>query len=493
MNARPASLPFLDLTLEDPAATARFAEALAPLLRPGDVLALSGDLGAGKTCLARALIQALSPGPVEVPSPTFTLVQTYETRPGAFWHFDLYRIERPEEAYELGIEEAFADAISAIEWPERLGPLLPETALAIELSPEAGGETRRLRIRSPGAFADRLDDLSRRLARPERLENFLKQAGWQEAARQPLAGDASFRRYLRLEGVKGRAVLMDAPPPMENVRPFATIAAWLKAAGYSAPGLLAQDAEQGFLLLEDLGDRRFDRLLSHPQQAVEAYGAAVDLLADLHRRTPPKGLKLQDPSLLLEEVSLVPDWYLPALTGKPCPPTLRRDYEEAWRAALARLPAFPPVLVLRDYFAENLLWLPDRAVLARVGLLDFQDAIAGHPAYDLISLVQDARRALPAELEEPMIERYIGASGVPPEPFRAACALLGAQRAARIVGLWPRLWRRDGKPRYLAFMDQTFTRLEHNLEHPALSPVRAWFDREIPPNLRRRKLPGAPE
>ncbi len=492
MSAPLQALSPLDLTLADPDATARFAEVVAELVRPGDVLALSGDLGAGKTSFARALINAICREPVEVPSPTFTLVQSYETPKGVLWHFDLYRIRQPEEAYELGIEEAFATGISVIEWPGRLGLLLPEGALHLDFAQAAGSDARRVRVGADSAFAERLPALASGVARMTAMTRFLDEAGWGAAVRRPLAGDASFRRYFRLMGESDTAVLMDAPPPFEDVRPFVAIAGWLGAQDYSAPRVRAADSAAGFLLLEDLGDGLYGRLLASGQDASALYGAAVDLLADLHRRAPPGGLDMQDVPRLLDELALIPDWYLPALTGRPCPAAVRAEYQAAWQAALAELPPFSPVLVLRDYFADNLLWLPGRSGLARVGLLDFQDAILGHPAYDLVSLLHDARRDLPPALCADLLQRYIAASGVEAEAFRTACALLGAQRNARIAGLWPRLWRRDNKPQYLAFLPRTFALLERDLAHPRLARVRAWFDREIPPALRRQKLPGAP-
>lgn len=322
---------------------------------------------------------------------------------------------------------------------------------------------------------------------------FLSRAGWGDAVRTKLAGDASFRKYERLRRGEDRAVLMDAPPPHEDVRPFLRIGHELLSHGYSAPRILAEDVEHGFLLLEDLGDDLYARLLGRGADEYMLYEAAIDFLLDLHRHPAAAGLAGYDEGRLIDEVALFSDWYLPALTGMPTSEVLRAEFRDLWHALAPEVTQPPRVLVLRDFHAENLLWLPDRAGAARVGLLDFQDAVAGHCAYDLVSLLEDARRDVAPELAEAMLRRYIAGSGHDAETFRRAYAILGAQRNLRIVGIFTRLWKRDGKPHYQAFMPRMWTLLERDLGHPALAELRAWIDRVVPPQKRRRPLPGLPQ
>ncbi len=326
---------------------------------------------------------------------------------------------------------------------------------------------------------------------------FLQQAGWHDAVRGPLAGDASFRRYERLRRDNGgsSAVLMDAPPPQEDVRPFVHIARWLDSHGFSAPRILAEDVGNGFLLLEDLGDDLYARLLRQDRndgtRADEEtlYAAAIDVLLAL-RDHPAASLAPYDANRLVEEALLFIDWYLPALTGSPADTATRESFAALWQSLAPEAVAQNPVTVLRDFHAENLLWLPGRQGKARVGLLDFQDAVAGHPAYDLVSLLEDARRDVPPDLAERMLQRYIGAAGASDAAFRRAYAILGAQRNIRILGVFTRLWKRDGKPGYQAFMPRMWGLVERDLAHPALADLRTWMDRTVPPDLRRKPLPG---
>lgn len=322
--------------------------------------------------------------------------------------------------------------------------------------------------------------------------DFLTRAGWGAASRAKLAGDASFRRYERLH-LDGRpAVLMDAPPPQEDVRPFLKIARLLLQHGYSAPGIMAEDAEHGFLLLEDLGDDLYARLIRQGNDELPLYEAAIDFLLDLHRHAAPADLAPYDEARLIDELGLFTDWYLPALTGRDTAEAQRRDFQDLWQTLAPEVCRPPRILVLRDFHAENLIWLPQRSGAARVGLLDFQDAVAGHPAYDLVSLLEDARRDVSPDLAETMLRRYIAGSGFDEATFRRAYAILGAQRNLRIVGIFTRLWKRDGKPHYQAFMPRMWRLVEHDLAHPALADLRRWIDATVPAELRRKPLPGLP-
>jgi hypothetical protein len=312
---------------------------------------------------------------------------------------------------------------------------------------------------------------------PASAPEFLARHGWAEARILPLAGDASFRRYFRVEAGERRAVLMDAPPPHEDPRPFVAIANWLEGVGLTAPRVLAADLEQGLLLLDDFGDARMRETLdADPTIERDLYETAVDVLVHLHDHPAMTGLPRHGIQEWLTELRLFPDWYVPAVGLDPIDV---HEWDAAWWEALEPVATdgLGPVTVLRDYHAENVMLLDGRGGIGRFGLLDFQDALAGHPAYDLVSLLQDARRDVSPELEARMLAYY--------GPLdRGAYALLGAQRNTKILGIFTRLWKRDGKPRYLAFQPRMWGYLERDLAHPALAPVKAWFDDNVPAEKR---------
>ncbi len=324
------------------------------------------------------------------------------------------------------------------------------------------------------------------------IAGFLERAGWGDAMRRPLAADASFRRYERLAGPRGRAVLMDAPPPQENVRPFLKVARHLSGLGYSAPRILAEDPTLGLLLLEDLGDDTFTRLLARGADEAELYCLAIDLLIDLHRRSEASAIDLPpyDDERLLPEASLLTDWYMPAI-GKPASPATREEYLRLWRRVLAMFHGKQATLVLRDYHVDNLMRLPGRAGVAACGLLDFQDALIGPAAYDLVSLLEDARRDIAPPLVTAMLERYCAAfPQMDRQAFMTGYTVLGAQRSAKIVGIFTRLMARDGKPLYLGHIPRVWRLLDAGLAHPALAELRAWFDEQLPRGV--RTIPAIP-
>lgn len=311
------------------------------------------------------------------------------------------------------------------------------------------------------------------------IESFLKAAGWAGANVRPLPGDASFRRYYRVKRFGGSAMLMDAPPPHEDVILFLRVARWLDGNGMRAPRIIAEDSSNGFVLLEDFGSARMrDYLEEWPDDEAEVYRAAVDTLVQLRLLGPGPFLNY-NLSEYLREVRLLVDWYCTAQNLYVDGDGFNAAWEEVLGDLLVR--QRPGVTVLRDYHAENIMLLGS---LQKQGLLDFQDALVGHPAYDLVSLLQDARRDVPPELEAEMFDYYLGASGDEPEQFLADYARLGAQRNAKIIGIFVRLWRRDGKPRYLDLIPRVWGLLERDLMHPALEPVAKWFDANIPRELR---------
>ena len=318
---------------------------------------------------------------------------------------------------------------------------------------------------------------------PDGLTAFLDSAGWGGVTIDPIPGDASFRRYFRIAGVGGaRAMLMHAPPPHEDPRPFLAVAQWLAAHGHRAPEILAEDATRGWVLTEDFGDDRMrDWLDCNPAGEHGAYAEAIDALVQLHV-SPAGPFAPYDMAVYRRETDLLTEWYCPAME-------LAVDagsYQAAWDQALAPLldRQQPGVTVLRDYHAENIMLLsPDGAGRGKQGLIDFQDALVGHPAYDLVSLLQDARRDVPVELERAMLDRYFAATGAP-DTFAADYALLGAQRNSKILGIFTRLAKRDGKPRYLSLIPRVWQAMERDLAHPALAPVADWFAANIPDHIR---------
>ena len=317
---------------------------------------------------------------------------------------------------------------------------------------------------------------------PAGVDSFLTASGWGEARVEPLAGDASFRRYFRVIGEGRHAVLMDAPPPHEDPRPFIAVAEWLASVGLTAPEIIARDLDQGLLLLGDLGDVRLRETLDHdPGREEELYGLATDLLVQLHGHPPMPGLPPHGLDQWLDELMLFPDWYAPALGLE----IDREGYRAAWTDVLAPVAAdgLGPVTVLRDYHAENVMLVAGREGVAHLGLLDFQDALAGHPAYDLASVLEDARRDVSPAIERAMVDRYRAATGGG-EAFERAYWALAAQRNTRILGVFVRLWKRDGKLHYRTFQPRMWGLLERDLAALGLVSLRAWFNDNVPPAMR---------
>jgi aminoglycoside/choline kinase family phosphotransferase len=314
------------------------------------------------------------------------------------------------------------------------------------------------------------------------VHEFLARCGWAGARVEPLAGDASFRRYFRVVDGARSAVLMDAPPPQEDVRPFIGVAEWLHSVGLSAPEILARDVDHGLLLLGDFGDWRLREMLdSDPSREWELYELATDVLVHLHKHRPMDGLPVHGLPQWLEELSLFTDWYCPALDVS----VDVAGYRAAWTEVLEPVAndGLGPVTVLRDYHAENVMLVRGREGVRHFGLLDFQDALVGHPAYDLASVLEDARRDVPPDIERAMIDRYIAATGSA-EAFERAYWVLAAQRNTRILGVFTRLWKRDNKPHYTAFQPRMWGLLERDLARPGLEPVKLWFDENVKPEHR---------
>ena len=317
---------------------------------------------------------------------------------------------------------------------------------------------------------------------PEHAHAFLASCGWEGAEILPLAGDASFRRYFRVVHGDRTAVLMDAPPPHEDVKPFVAVAEWLGQAGLTAPEILARDVDRGLLLLGDFGDWRLREYLDDdPTRERELYELATDVLIHLHQHDPMPGLPPHGLAQWLEELKLFLEWYCPAVGLS----VDAEGYRAAWSQVLEPVAkdGLGPVTVLRDYHAENVMLVKGREGVAQFGLLDFQDALAGHPAYDLASVLEDARRDVPPDIERAMLDRYIGAVGGGRQ-FERSYWALAAQRNTRILGVFTRLWKRDGKPHYTQFQPRMWGLLERDLTHLGLEPVRDWFDANVGPEHR---------
>jgi hypothetical protein len=360
--------------------------------------------------------------------------------------------------------------------------------------------------------------------RREAMQAFLKNAGWNGGAITPLPGDASTRRYFRVAHGSRKAMLMDQPQHAEapvaaahatpderralgynavarlagaDTARFVAASRFLRAQGLSAPDIYAADPALGFVLIEDLGDDLYADVLARGGDEHGLYGAAVDALAQLHSQAAPallppdKPLHAYDETALIAETDLMTDWFLPVALGRPARQDEISEHRARWREVLTPVLALPSVFVHRDYHAQNLLWLPERDGLARVGLIDFQDAVAGTRSYDLISLIEDARRDVSPDLAEAMTRRYIAATGADAERMRAEMAVMAAQRNAKIAGIFARLHKRDGKPRYLDYLPRVWGYLNRDLEHPALAPLKAWYDRTIPVEARGRPRAGA--
>lgn len=497
-----------ELSIGSEAETRRLADDLAGIVRQGDVIALSGDLGAGKSTFARALIRRLAEdAALEVPSPTFTLIQAYDTPRGPVVHADLYRLRAEEELVELGLLESLDDAIGLVEWPDRAPDAFPERSrldVVFALEPSGGDERRRVTLIPGSAWADRLGLTlgARRL---------IDAAGWGEAVRRHMQGDASTRAYERLHRPSGEtAVLMIAPPrpdgpPVRAGKPYSAIARLaervdafvaldrgLRAQGLSAPEIIASDLVNGLLLIEDLGS---EGVLADGVPVPERYEAAIEVLAALHAQPLPTILPVAegrehvipdyDVEALSIEVELVLDWYAPHIAGVALNPAAKAEFARAWAPLFDEIARGPRGWVLRDYHSPNLIWLGAREGLARIGLIDFQDAVMGHPAYDVVSLGQDARVDVDPGLELKLLSRY-GALRRAADPafdlgaFASAYAIMGAQRNTKILGIFARLDKRDGKPAYLRHLPRIEAYLRRDLAHPSLAGLKAWYETHLP-------------
>jgi tRNA threonylcarbamoyl adenosine modification protein YjeE len=503
----PASGTIWRRELEDEAAIAAIAADVAALIGPGDLVTLSGGLGAGKTALARALIRILTgEQDLEVPSPAFTLMQVYEGLNFPIVHADFCRIEKPRELLELGFEEACDGALVLVEWPEHAGGFLDAGRLDIELSldKDRGPSYRAVTLTGIGPFAARL-------ARAKAVHELLDRSSWSGARRDFMGGDASTRSYEHLLKPDGQsAILMFSPhrpdgPPLrygksysaiakltEDIRAFIAVGQELRAQGLSAPEIIAFDLAAGLAIVEDLGCEPIARGGAIIE---ERYAVALAGLAYLHSASVPDTLALDgnetyripnyDADALSIEIELLLEWYAPFIAGVNLASGAKATFVNLWRQMVQDLFATRPVWTLRDYHSPNLLWLDGREGIAKVGVLDFQDCVLGHPAYDVVSLLQDARVDVPQRLELKLLAHYARLrreedAGFDAAGFARAYAILGAQRATKVLGIFARLNERDHKPQYLAHLPRVEKYLATDLTHPALAALKLWYEEHLP-------------
>jgi len=502
----------LQILLDNEAATIAFATDLAMILQKGDFVALRGDLGAGKSTLARALIRTLAQDDeLDVPSPTFSLMQHYQCGTLAVIHADLYRLSDEQEIEELGLGETLEQGVLLLEWPERAGERLPMPTFTLRLDYADHG--RQLII-------DIVPEAKERLCRSLEIRAFLNKHGKGEAKRYYLAGDASSRRYETIlphdegqESYRGHSlspekndvfIVMDGAQMhpsrtkaathyartvnlAQDVRPFVGMARLLKQHGFAAPQIFASDLERGLLLLEHLGCEGIVDAQGVPIKA--RYLAAAELLADIHdiawpveTKWPDLSMKipLYDGQTLYREAALLLEWYLPHHLGREVTDEMRQHYQQIWDGLIDKLQAAEQVLCLRDYHSPNLIWRENRRDHDKIGLIDFQDALIGPVAYDVASLAQDARITVTPALELAVIESYCQRRKARHEDFdemglRSIYPLAATQRVTKILGLFVRLNRRDGKPDYLAHLPRLVDYLKRNLRTPELGALENFF------------------
>jgi tRNA threonylcarbamoyl adenosine modification protein YjeE len=488
--------------------TEDLAKALSLFAKPGFAVLLKGDLGSGKSTFARAFIKALAQGNAEfdVPSPSFALIQTYDNTRLPVAHVDLYRLRAEAEIDELGLAELTQTHILLIEWPTAAVEAIAVDKLSLEFS--GSGEVREIKIKASGAWIAALN-------RNVEIEAFLAAQGVDPAARHVLDGDASFRRYESVKLGARDVILMDMPqrpdgPPVKDGKPYSAIAHLaeglpavvaindgLLQRGFSAPEIYACDLQQGFALMENLGQDVFFAMFRRGDNMQVPMQAAVAVLAEMARQHWPRQVQNRDGKIYalpsydaeaqLIEADLLPSWFHRHVHKTEPPAQLNESFASAWAKILPLTMAEKPVWVLRDYHSPNLLWLPQREGLKRVWLIDTQDALMGHPAYDLASLLQDARTDIDFAFADRLYAHYVKqrhAQGRFDEAeFAQAYAILGAQRATKILGIFARLNMRDGKPQYLQHMPRVSRYLARGLQHPALAGVKDWFETHLPTAL----------
>ncbi len=488
----------------DESETVNLAQTLAMVINPGDLITLNGDLGAGKSLFARALIRSyLNQPELEVPSPTYNLsIEHVSPQNKRVTHMDFYRLSNPEEVDELGIEDAIEQGVLLIEWPDQPDSVLPEPYLAIQIEIISNNE----RNFSFTALPVTLEKISRSVE----ISKFLKAHWKDETVRTPFPADASSRNYEWVESGHEKRILMDAPklpdgPVIHNglpysqiahlaeeVRPFVAIANTLREKNFCAPKIFGADFEQGLVLLEFLGA---DTITNKENQPIQnRYEDAGECLALLHNTKWEKHLPTDDgightlPNYdigsMMIEAQLLTQWYLKDEQFSGIQDKDLEEYNTFWSQYSKRAQSFRQSIVLRDYHSPNIIWKNSEKIQDRIGMIDFQDAVIGPAAYDVVSLAQDARICVSSELESGILHRYLTKMrAINPdhndEEFAFEYALMGALRASKVLGFCVRVDLRDGKPQYRALIPQIRKYLKRNLQHPGLRQYRDWCKRVI--------------
>jgi N-acetylmuramate 1-kinase len=495
-----------ELTLDGEAETAALGARLSLWVRPGMVILLEGDLGAGKSTLARAFVRRLmkDDAVTDIPSPTFSLIQTYDETRVPVFHADLYRLNTGADVEELGLDGLLVTHAGLIEWPDRLSRALGQDILVVSLS--GRGASRTAKLAGSGAWATVLQ-------RDADLQNFLSRTEYEESERHFFEGDASSRRYERLVSDQGdTCLLMDMPqrpdgPIVKYGKPYSVLAhlaesitavvavnTHLVLLGYSAPRVLQSDLATGFGLIEPLGFNVYGKMMLDGIDMREPLETAAAVLADMATKDWPRQplatdgvshtIHDYDLRAQLMEVDLLPSWFIPHARGVEATDEQKQSFAEIWTTLLKFAKPDKEQWTIRDYHSPNLLWIPERDGLRRVGIIDSQDAVMGHAAYDLASMGQDARVDIAPDLEDHIIAHYCSLrelqGGFNRADFMTAYAVLGAQRATKILGIFARLNKRDGKPAYLKHMPRVSRYLARNLKHPALAPLKAWYVKHLP-------------
>ncbi len=488
-----------------PQATEALACELSLWAKPGQCILLSGDLGSGKSVFARAFIRALATGSrdFDIPSPTFSLIQSYEHTRVPVAHVDLYRLQSAAEVEELGLDELLDGHVLVVEWPERLSRTITQNCLAIHIS--GSGQTRDLAVEGTGNWKDLL-------TRNGIINGFIENSRFRAATRSFLEGDASSRRYESVALGPVSCLLMDMPKrpdgPVvregksysaiahlaEGIGAVAGITDYLFKAGFSVPEIYSFDLDNGLALIESLGTQVFGKMMLLGDDMREPMKAAVEVLAELASRDWPADVPIRggflhhienyDAAAMMIEVDLLPSWYWPYARNSNPPEDSCTEFNSLWSDLIGQLGTSHPVWTLRDYHSPNLMWLPERSGIRRVGLLDTQDCVMGNPAYDLVSMLQDARVDIDRAFADELFEYYCGLRSSTATfnrtDFSRDFAILGAQRATKILGIFARLFKRDGKPAYLRHMPRVSRYLERNLSHPALAQLKGWHEQHLP-------------
>ena len=503
----------MDFITSSPLETEMLAHQLSLFSKVGMVILLRGDLGAGKSTFARAFIKALalSKDDFDIPSPSFSLIQTYNETRIPVAHVDLYRLGPEPDIQELGLNELLSSHLLLVEWPSPAIANLTDDSLTLEFF--GTGNTREIHATAQGARAQAL-------TRNQQIQQFLATHGVNPKTRTFFEGDASSRRYEKVESNQGRLILMDMAqrpdgPPVKDGKPYSAIAHLaenirsvvavndqLCHMGYNAPEILGVDMNAGLALIQDLGPQVFGAMFKAGADMKLPMHVTVEVLADMATKPWAPSVELRDGSTYimpsydaaaqLIEIDLLPSWFHLHIHQRPAPQSMNDIFQNLWRSILPLTVARKPVWVMRDYHSPNLIWCPNRDGLKRVGLIDTQDAVLGHPAYDLAALLQDARVDIAFDFADELYAHYISLRNSQgdfnQEEFAQAYAILGAQRATKILGIFARLNARDGKPQYLQHMPRVSRYLARNLQHPVLAEIKQWYEREMPAALAVGKL-----